>query len=111
MHLPRADQPKRRTFTAEYKLKVLADYDAAEPGEKGALLQRLGPECPQNVRTGPPGGRMQAIRNGVQIVTEEARVHVQSHRRRGVPHHLLDHLHFGPCRDRQAGRRMPEVVR
>jgi transposase-like protein len=39
---PRADRPKRRTFTAEYKLKVLADYDAAVAGEKGALLRREG---------------------------------------------------------------------
>jgi transposase len=39
---PRADRPKRRTFTAEYKLKVLAEYDAAEAGEKGALLRREG---------------------------------------------------------------------
>jgi len=29
-------------FTAEYKLKVLAEYDAAEPGVKGALLRREG---------------------------------------------------------------------
>jgi transposase len=39
---PRADRPKRRTFPAEYKLKMLAEYDAAEPGEKGALLRREG---------------------------------------------------------------------
>ena len=39
---PRADQPKRRTFTAEYKLAVLAEYEAAEPGAKGALLRREG---------------------------------------------------------------------
>ncbi len=39
---PRADRPKRRTFAAEYKLKVLAEYDAAELGEKGALLRREG---------------------------------------------------------------------
>ena len=37
---PRADRPKRRTFTAEYKLEMLAAYDAADPGEKGALLRR-----------------------------------------------------------------------
>lgn len=30
----------RRIFTAEYKLEVLAAYDAAEPGEKGAILRR-----------------------------------------------------------------------
>ena len=34
---PRAERPKRRTFTAEYKLGIVAEYDAAEPGEKGAL--------------------------------------------------------------------------
>ncbi len=39
---PRADRPKRRMFTAEYKLGILAAYDAAEPGEKGALLRREG---------------------------------------------------------------------
>src|SRR6476619_6156772 len=32
----------RRTFTAQYKLDILAEYDAAEDGEKGALLRREG---------------------------------------------------------------------
>src|SRR2546423_6840228 len=40
---PRSDQPKRRTFTAEYKLAMIVEYDAAsEPGAKGALLRREG---------------------------------------------------------------------
>lgn len=39
---PRAERPRRRTFTAEYKLEMLAAYDAAEPGHKGALLRREG---------------------------------------------------------------------
>ena len=39
---PRFDLPRRRVFTAEYKLAVLAEYDAAEPGEKGAILRREG---------------------------------------------------------------------
>lgn len=40
---PRSDQPKRRTFTAEYKLAMVAEYDAVtEPGAKGALLRREG---------------------------------------------------------------------
>src|SRR3954451_16550789 len=39
---PRADRPRRRTFAAEYKLKILAEYDLAEPGDKGALLRREG---------------------------------------------------------------------
>ena len=37
---PRADRPKRRTFTAEYKARIVAEYDAAEHGERGAILRR-----------------------------------------------------------------------
>jgi transposase-like protein len=40
---PRSDQPRRRVFSAEYKLKMVAAYDrATEPGERGALLRREG---------------------------------------------------------------------
>jgi hypothetical protein len=39
---PRADRPKRHTFTAEYKASVLAEYDAADRGERGAILRREG---------------------------------------------------------------------
>ncbi|WP_435869157.1 transposase [Actinomadura coerulea] len=39
---PRADRPKRRTFTAAYKLRMVEEYDTAEHGEKGALLRREG---------------------------------------------------------------------
>ena len=35
-----ADQPKRRTLTAEYKAAILAEYDAADGGELGAILPR-----------------------------------------------------------------------
>ena len=37
---PRADRPKRRTFTAEYKAQIVAEYDAADHGERGAILRR-----------------------------------------------------------------------
>jgi transposase len=33
---------KRRTFTAQYKLEIMAEYDAAPEGEKGAVLRREG---------------------------------------------------------------------
>ena len=33
---------RRRSFTAACKLEVLAAYEAAEPGEKGAILRREG---------------------------------------------------------------------
>jgi transposase-like protein len=39
---PRAGQPKRRTFTAEYKQRILDAYENAGPGERGALLRREG---------------------------------------------------------------------
>lgn len=39
-----AARPRRRTFTAEYKERVLAEYDALRHGseERGALLRREG---------------------------------------------------------------------
>lgn len=38
-----AERPKRRSFSAEYKLKVLKQADACKkPGELGALLRREG---------------------------------------------------------------------
>ena len=35
-------RPKRRTFTAAYKERILAEYEQAGPGERGALLRREG---------------------------------------------------------------------
>ena len=39
---PRAGQPHRRSFTVEYKLAMVAEYDRLPTGEKGALLRREG---------------------------------------------------------------------
>lgn len=40
---PRAGGPKRRSFAAEYKLRVVEEYERlTEPGAKGALLRREG---------------------------------------------------------------------
>ena len=36
------EKARRRTFTAQYKQEVLAAYEAAAPGEKGAILRREG---------------------------------------------------------------------
>jgi transposase-like protein len=36
------ERARRRSFTAACKLEVLAAYDAAGPGEKGAILRREG---------------------------------------------------------------------
>ena len=35
-----APKPARRTFPAEYKLRILAEYESAPDGEKGAILRR-----------------------------------------------------------------------
>ncbi len=35
-----AAKPTRRRFSAEYKLRMVAEYDAAPNGEKGAILRR-----------------------------------------------------------------------
>ena len=40
---PPKKNPVRRSFSAEYKLSILAEYDrASETGEKGAILRREG---------------------------------------------------------------------
>lgn len=37
------DKPRRRSFTTEYKLRIVTEYDAcAGDGDKGALLRREG---------------------------------------------------------------------
>ena len=36
------EKARRRTFTAQYKQEVLAAYEAAAAGEKGAILRREG---------------------------------------------------------------------
>jgi putative transposase len=38
----RSDRPKRRTFTAAYKLAILAECDAADPAGRGVVLRREG---------------------------------------------------------------------
>jgi transposase-like protein len=35
-----APRPQRRTFTSEYKLRIVAEYDEATRSEKGAVLRR-----------------------------------------------------------------------
>lgn len=37
-----APRPSRRTFTAEYKRAIVAEYEQAANGEKGAILRREG---------------------------------------------------------------------
>jgi transposase len=50
------ERARRRSFTATYKLEVLAAYDAAGPGEKGAILRREGLYTSRGVAAGPRRG-------------------------------------------------------
>jgi transposase len=91
---PRSNQPKRRTFTAEYKLAMVAEYDAAtEPGAKGALLRREGlysshiiewrrardAGAAAGVAEGKPrpAGRSQADRDAERLRAENERLRVE----------------------------------
>jgi transposase-like protein len=39
-HIP--ERARRRTFTAAYKLKIVEEYESAEPGMRGEVLRREG---------------------------------------------------------------------
>ena len=47
---PRAGRAKRRTFTTEYKRRIVAEYDAAPNGTKGAVLRRERQPGPRRMR-------------------------------------------------------------
>ena len=51
------ERARRRTFTAQYKLDVVAEYDAAATGEKGAILRREGLYCQPCDRVAAGPGR------------------------------------------------------
>jgi transposase len=61
--LPVPDRPRRRRFTADYKLAILADYERlSADGAKGALLRREGLHTSQIVewRRARAAGRLGA---------------------------------------------------
>ncbi len=65
---PRADdgpspRPSRRSFPPEYKLAIVAEYEAAPNGEKGAILRREGLYSSHIVewRRARDGGALEAL--------------------------------------------------
>ena len=58
------EKARRRSFTAQYKLDVVAEYDAAPTGEKGAVLRREGPVLQSRDRVAAGPGRRCAGRPG-----------------------------------------------
>jgi transposase len=63
---PRDDRPKRRVFTAEYKATILAEYDAAERGQRGQILRPEGLYSSHLIEWRRPGtpARRKAYRPG-----------------------------------------------
>ena len=49
------ERARRRTFTAAYKQEILAAYEAAPDGEKGAILRREGHNIPSLISEWRPG--------------------------------------------------------
>lgn len=63
---PRGGRPARRSFTAEYKRQIVAEYDAAPVGQKGAVLrrERLYDSHVQEWRAHIEAGTLDASRRG-----------------------------------------------
>ena len=61
-----AARPRRRVFSAEYKLAVLAEYDAAPEGAKGSILRREGLYSSHVTewRKARDGGALGALKSG-----------------------------------------------
>jgi len=62
------DKPKRRTFPADYKLRIVAEYDAcAGDGDKGALLRREGLYSSHIVEEGYPSEYTRSLPESIQV--------------------------------------------
>ena len=68
------ERPKRRTFTAAYKARILAEYDALPDGspERGALMRRERLTIPIS-STGAPSRRKAAARSRAKPASREKR--------------------------------------
>lgn len=76
---PRAGRPARRTFTAEYKRRIVAEYDQALAGSKGQVLRREGlyessiKQWRQQIEAGTLG-RVSKRKPRVGLSPEQARI-------------------------------------
>lgn len=75
---PREGRAKRRTFTTEYKRRIVAEYGAAPSGAKGAVLrrERLYDSHVQEWRAAIAGGTLDEPSKGgrPRKTTEQARI-------------------------------------
>jgi len=111
-HAPQLpDKPKRRTFPAEYKLRIVAEYDAcAGDGDKGALLRReglysshivewrrardvgaaSGLEGPRRPKTNPDAVALEKAKKRIERLEEDLRKHRLALDIAGKAHALLE---------------------
>ncbi len=89
-------RPQRRSFTAEYKARIVAEYDAAnERGARGALLRREGLfdshigkwrraqqqgrlAATPSARSGPGGGNAAARERALTVENERLRAELET---------------------------------
>ena len=69
-----AARPRRRSFTAEYKARILDEYDALPSGssERGAMLRGEGLYAMDDAATGGELDRGGAVVGGVAVPVDEA---------------------------------------
>ena len=71
-----AARPQRRSFSAEYKQRILEEYEAAPEGKKGSVLRREGlyssqiSEWRQSRDAGAKGGLQPGVRQPKRSVAE-----------------------------------------
>lgn len=77
---PRANRSARRTFTTDFKARVVAEYDAAAAGSKGQVLRREGlydsnvKEWRQQIEAGTLGRRPSGRKPKASRSPEQARI-------------------------------------
>ena len=80
-------------------------------GQLGLILPVPAPFGPHLVRIRSREGPVELVRNGVEVIGEEAGIDVEGHGGGGVPEHLLHRLDVGASGYGEAGRGVPQLVR
>ena len=123
------DKPRRRSFSAEYKLAIVAEYDAcAGDGDKGALLRReglysshivewrrardnaarSGLGAPRAAKTNPEAAALAKANRRIQRLEEDLAKHKLALDIAGKAHALLEMLAESATDDDPTGEPKPK---
>lgn len=80
-------------------------------GQHGLIAPVQAPTSPHLVRIRSREGRVELVRNGVEVIGQQSGINIEGHRRGGVPEHLLHCLYVGASGDGKTGRGVPQLVR